>query len=175
MGAGVFHVYTHSVWASNALFVDDLDRMTFLRELARAGAKVGWQCVGYCLMRSHYHLILVVDDNALPVGMHSLNFRYACAFNSRHGSKGHVFGARYDSRRTRDTDHLLTVYRYVMRNPVEAGLCVSPEEWTWSSYAAAIGLAKRASFVDETIMFDAVGGDTRDAAVARLRRLVEES
>jgi putative transposase len=175
MSAGIFHVYAHSVWAANALFLDDIDRTTFLRELARAGAKVGWRCIGYCLMRSHYHLILEVDANALPAGMHALNFRYACSFNSRHGSKGHVFGARYDSPRIRNTDHLLGVYRYVMRNPAEAGECASPEDWTWSSYAAAIGLAKPASFVDPTIVLDAVGGDTHAAAVARLRRLVEES
>jgi hypothetical protein len=39
--AGLFHVYTHSVWAAE-LFRDDRDRGVFLRELARAGAKAQW-------------------------------------------------------------------------------------------------------------------------------------
>ncbi|HZD87831.1 MAG TPA: hypothetical protein VE088_07490, partial [Gaiellaceae bacterium] len=82
---GVFHVWAHSV-RDEALFRDDLDRMAFLRELARAGAKAGWRCIAYCLMDTHYHLILEVDAGVLPDGMHSLNFRYACWFNQRHGT-----------------------------------------------------------------------------------------
>ena len=120
MGAGTFHVYSHSVWAAE-LFRDDRDRMVFLRELARAGNKASWVCLGFCLMGSHYHLLLDVHDDALPVGMHSLNFRHAVGFNIRHRMKGHVLGARYDAVRIRDDEHLLTVIRYVERNPVRVG------------------------------------------------------
>ena len=49
--AGTFHVYTHCVWASKSLFRDDIDRLAFKRELARATAKSGWTCIGYCLIR----------------------------------------------------------------------------------------------------------------------------
>src|SRR5437870_204911 len=78
--AGLFHVYTHSVWAAE-LFRDDRDRVVFVRELSRAVNKAQWICVGFCLMRTHYHLVLDVDDGALPTGMHALNFRYAIEFN----------------------------------------------------------------------------------------------
>jgi hypothetical protein len=43
--AGLFHVYTHSVWAAE-LFRNDRDRVVFLRELVRAIEKAGWTCVG---------------------------------------------------------------------------------------------------------------------------------
>jgi putative transposase len=171
--AGMFHVYTHCVWASQTLFRDDADRMTFLRELARARAKASWTCVGYCLMSSHYHLILDVQDEALPVGMHSLNFRYACAYNARYAMKGHVFAARYDSPRVRDDDHLLAVYRYAMRNPVRADLCAEPQDWRWSSYAATVGLAPAVGLCDPGAVLEAVGGASLDTRIARLRRLVE--
>jgi len=74
----------------------------------------------------------------------------------------------------RDDSHLQTVYKYVARNPVEAQLCSSCEDWPWSSYAAAIGLAEPNSFVDPMRVlasFDLV----RESAAAQLRTFVEES
>jgi hypothetical protein len=171
--AGLFHVYTHSVWAAE-LFRDDRDRGVFLRELARAGAKVQWTCVGFCLMTTHYHVVLDVDDEALPIGMHSLNFRYAVEFNRRHRMKGHVLGARYDAGRIGDEAHLLRAYRYVMRNPVEASICATAEAWRWSSFAAAVGDVEPIEFVDPSIViscFDA----PREIAEARLRTFVAEA
>jgi putative transposase len=171
--AGLFHVYTHSVWAAE-LFRNDRDFAVFLRELARAVDKAAWTCVGFCLMRTHYHLVLDVDDDALPLGMHALNFRYAVEFNRRHGSKGHVLGARYDSVRIEDERHLLSAYRYMARNPVEAGSCEAAEDWRWSSFAAAVGVADPIEFVDPDIVVGCFNGP-REIATAGLRAFVAES
>jgi putative transposase len=171
--AGLFHVYTHSVWAAE-LFRDDRDCVVFLRELARAVDKAQWTCVIFCLMRTHYHLLLDVDDDALPLGMHALNFRYAVEFNRRHRMKGHVLGARYDSVRIEDEPHLLDAYRYVARNPVEAGSCQAAEDWRWSSFAAAVGAAEPIEFVDPGIVVGCFDGP-REIAAARLRAFVAES
>lgn len=170
--AGIFHVYTHSVWAAAKLFLDDNDRAGFLRELARATAKVGWTCREYCLMGSHYHLLLEVDDGALPLGMHALNFRYAMTFNGRHAMRGHVFGARYGARRVEDEGDLTNTFRYIALNPVEAGLCDDPASWPWSSYAGTIGVAQPSSFVDATTVLRCFGGGD-EISMARLRRYVE--
>jgi putative transposase len=171
--AGLFHVYTHSVWAAE-LFRNDRDCMVFLRELARATGRAGWTCVGFCLMRTHYHLILDVDDNELPLGMHALNFRYAVEFNRRYRMKGHVLGARYDSVRIEDEPHPLRAYRYMARNPVEAGNCEAAEDWRWSSFAAAVGLAEPIEFVDPGIVVSCFNGP-REIAAAGLRAFVTES
>jgi putative transposase len=171
-GAGLFHVYSHSVWAAE-LFRDDRDRIVFLRELARAVHKASWLCLGFCLLGTHYHLLLDVDDGALPIGMHSLNFRHAVAFNVRHRMKGHVLGARYDSVRIKNDDQLLTAFRYVMRNPVEAGLVERPEDWPWSSYAATIGRAEQHSFVNPSRILGCFDGPP-ELAAARLHAFVTE-
>src|SRR5881275_1481676 len=71
--AGTFHVFTRCVYASPALYRDDLDRLEFLRHLGRTTSKLGWTCLGFCLMTTHYHLIVAVEDNVLPRAMHSLN------------------------------------------------------------------------------------------------------
>jgi putative transposase len=171
--AGIFHVYTHAA-KSDDVFRDDLDRIVFLRELARARTKAEWRCLAYCVMTTHYHLLLEVDDNALPVGMQALNFRYAVAFNARHGTRGHVFARRYDARRISDDSHLMVAYRYIALNPVKAGMCEEPAGWVWSSYAGAIGSVEPATFVASSRILECFGG-APELARARLRAFVEVS
>jgi len=172
--AGVFHVYTHCVWASPALFCDDLDRVGFLRRLAQTTVRAQWRCIAYCLMGTHYHLIVAVDDGVLPVAMQRLNYAYARDYNQRHDLRGHVQFARYGSRRIEGDDDLLGCFRYVAMNPVEAGLCRSPCDWPWSSYPAAISLAKPQSFIDPRPVLSCFAG-SRELAIASLRNFVEGS
>ena len=168
---GVFHVYAHSVWAAE-LYRDDRDRLSFIRELAQAGEIAGWICLGFCVMTNHYHVMVDVPDDALPIGMHALNFRHAVKFNVRHRMKGHVLGARYDSVRIQDDAHLLEAYRYMVMNPVEAGLCATPEEWPWSNYAGTIGMAEPHSFDDPSRIIGCFDGP-RELQIAQLRAFVK--
>jgi REP element-mobilizing transposase RayT len=168
----LFHVFTHCVWASPAHFRDEVDRTSFLRELARVTRTFEWTCIGFCLMRTHYHLLLEVHDGALPRGMQSLNFRYAVNYNQRHAMRGHVQFQRYGAVRIKDDSQLCTVYRYVARNPVEALLCTSAADWPASSYAAAVGVAEPHSFVDPSRVLRCFG-EVDELAAAELRAYVE--
>ena len=49
------------------IFLDDVDRQDFLKTLAEACQKTGWQVRAYCLMSNHYHL--VVAPPSLVAGM----------------------------------------------------------------------------------------------------------
>lgn len=172
--AGRFHVHAHAVWAASGLFRDDIDRATFIREVARATARVEWTCIAYCAMTTHYHFLVDVADGVLPRAMHAINFRYASMFNGRHGMRGHVFGARYDAHRILDDDHLLTVYAYIAANPVKAGMSARADEWPWSSHAGTIGRAKLSSFVDPRAVVDCFDGE-HEIAVERLRHFVDKA
>ena len=172
-GAGLFHIYTHCVWAVPHLYRNDEDRYEFLRGLARVTAKFEWTCLAYCLMTSHYHLIVDVSDGALPPAMFALNLPYSLHFNRRYGLRGHVQFRRYGSRRIVDEDDLLGVFAYVANNPVEAGLCESPEEWPWSSYAGTVGLAPLASFVDPARLLRYFSWPDVDPQAALRRRVTE--
>jgi REP element-mobilizing transposase RayT len=173
-GPGVFHVFTHCVWAAPALFRDDLDRIVFLREVARVIRRYGWTCIAFCLMQTHYHLIVDLRDASLPNGMQSLNFRYAIGFNQRYRMRGHVVFERYGSRRISGEADLLGAFKYVVLNPVEARLCRSPVDWLWSSYAGTVGRAEPHSFVDAMPVLDCFDG-SRELRAARLGRFVEDS
>jgi len=174
VSAGVFHVYTHCVWAVPHLYRDDHDRTEFLRHLARVTSKTGWTCIAYCLMTSHYHLIVGVGDGVLPTAMHSLNLAYARHHNRRHGLRGHVQFQRYGSRRIDDQGDLVERFRYVARNPVEAGLCSGPADWAWSSYAGTVGVGELSSFVDLGRLLAACARPWSDPR-ALLRASVERS
>jgi REP element-mobilizing transposase RayT len=173
MGAGIFHVYTHAVWVA-ALFRDDTDRMSFKRRLARTTTEVGWTCVAYCLMTTHHHLLLKVDDGVLPRGMHKLNLGYARDYNARYALRGHVQFSRYGAKRVSGDASLLRAYKYVVMNPVVAGLVAHPAEWEWSSYAGTAGLREADSFVDVTPVLD-LFDQPPELALAALRAYVEES
>jgi hypothetical protein len=124
-------------------------------------------------MTTHYHLLVKVDHGALPVAMHRLNLGYVRGFNRRHSSRGRGQSHPYGARRIGGDGDLLQTFAYIARNPVEAGLCPTPCDWPWSSYAGTIGLREQHSFVgDEWLLrtFESAG-DPRQA----LRAHVEET
>jgi putative transposase len=170
--AGLFHIYTHCVWAATALYRDDIDMHEFLRRLAQVTGKAGWSCVAYCLMRTHYHLIVRVEDGVLPQAMRRLNLAYARHYNGRHGLRGRVQFAPYGSRRLHDEAELAIAFAYLANNPVRARLCSSPATWRWSSYAGTVGATGLAPFVNAREVVTAFNGRGIDPRAA-LRAFVE--
>lgn len=144
--------------ADEPIYLDDLDREMFIRELDRVVERYGWICHAYCLMTTHYHLVVETPRANLPAGMRQLNGNHASRFNERHDRHGHVFGSRYRAILIEDARYLLTVCRYVVLNPVRAGLCEMPEEWPWSSYRATAGLEPLPRFLTVSTLLGELGG-----------------
>jgi hypothetical protein len=94
-------------------------------------------------MGNHYHLLVETPEPNLSRGMHRLNGLYGQRFNRRHERVGHVFQGRFKGILVEKQSHLLELVRYVVLNPVRAGLVASAAEWEWSSYCATAGLAAR--------------------------------
>lgn len=128
---GFFHVVSRGV-AGCAVFRDDDDRSLFARLLDAVERRVLWICHAFCLMGTHYHLVVEADVPRLARGMHWLNGVYAQRFNRRYARRGHLFENRYSAFIIHDEDHLRATSLYVLANPVRAGLCTSPEDWSWS-------------------------------------------
>jgi putative transposase len=51
------------------IFKDDVDRQDFLKTLAEACQKTGFEVPAYCLMRNHFHLVLETPEANLVAGM----------------------------------------------------------------------------------------------------------
>ena len=95
----------------------------------------------YCLMSNHYHLVIETSDGNLSKGMRQLNGVYTQASNRRHRRTGHLFQGRYKAILVDADAYLLELTRYVVLNPVRAGMVKDPGRWCWSSYNAMIGEA----------------------------------
>lgn len=129
------------------IYLDDLDRETFLTMVGRVTERHWWACHSFCLMTNHFHLLLQTQDESLSAGMQRLNGDFAQTFNRRHGTIGHLFQDRFFSVPVTRQAHALWVIRYIAQNPVEAGIARTPEGWRWSSYGATLGLRRAPSFL----------------------------
>jgi putative transposase len=110
-------------------------------------ARYAWTCHSYCLMTNHYHLVLELGERGLSNGVRDLNGGFSRFANARHGLDGHLFRNRFWSDPIQDEARMYATARYVVLNPVRAGLCGSPEDWRWSSYRACMGLDFAAPFL----------------------------
>jgi putative transposase len=160
----IYHVTSRGT-EGRPVFLDDLDRRRFLAVLAKVVGEHGWLCPAYCLMTNHFHLLVQTPDPDLAVGMHHVNSAYANYFNRRHDHVGHLFQARYGAAVVEREAHLLEACRYIVLNPVRAGLCRRPSGWRWSSYRATAGYVSRPPFLAAGWVLDQFGYDPHRAAL----------
>ena len=132
MPGGVHHVYARGN-RQQAIYLDDCDRLNYLRLLGHVVCDYRWRCLAFCLMHNHVHMVVETPQPNLGIGMQRLHGLYGRLFNHRHGRTGHLFQGRYGAIAIRTDEQLWAVVRYVAMNPVKAGLCSDPQEWRWGS------------------------------------------
>ncbi|MBS1225325.1 MAG: addiction module toxin RelE [Proteobacteria bacterium] len=163
--AGALYHVTSRGDGREAIFLDDDDRNRFLEGLAEVVRHCNWAIHAYCLMGNHYHLLVETPEGNLAKGMRQLNGVYTQRFNRRHGRVGHVFQGRYKAILVQKDAYLLELSRYIVLNPVRAGMARNPAEWPWSSYRATAGLCDAPVWLC-TDGWLSVFSDQRRAAVA---------
>jgi putative transposase len=129
---GGFHVTVRGVKA-HAIVRTSHDAHKLLTLIREARAAVDTRA--YCVLPNHFHLVVVATARDLARAMKRINGVYAQWFNRKYGGFGHVFQGRYGAKPIRTERHLYETIRYVLLNPVRAGLCEHPGEWPWSNYA----------------------------------------
>jgi REP element-mobilizing transposase RayT len=168
----VYHVTSRGN-AKQAIFIEDEDRSGFFDVLTIVVERFNWLCHAYCLMENHYHLLIETPNGNLSKGMRELNGVYTQGFNQRYRRVGHLFQGRYKAIIVEKDNHLMSLCRYVVLNPVRIGLIERPEQWRWSSYRATIGLGKRPSFLTLDWILSRFDWRKR-VAMEKYRRFVRE-
>jgi putative transposase len=151
--------------------MDHVDREKFLALVDEVVQRRQWSCRSYCLLSTHYHLLVLTPEPDLAAGMQYLNGRYAQWANWRRVEPGHVFGGRYGSRMVTTEAHALEVHRYIALNPVRAGIVRDPLDWPWGSLPALLGHRKPPRFLDVQSVMDEFGPGTATAR-RRLRTFI---
>lgn len=167
---GIYHVVARGN-ERKAIFRDAADRERFLEILRLTVERYCWLALAYCLMGNHYHLLVETPKANLAKGMRQLNGVYAQSFNRRHGRDGHLFQGRYGARLVQADEHLLGAVRYIVRNPLRAGICTRLDEWPWSSHRATIGERPPGFLASERLL--SFLGESRPSARASYLALVE--
>lgn len=138
----------------------------FLDVLASVRARFHWACHAYCLMSNHYHLLIETRESTLAQGMRQLNGAFTQRSNRHHGRVGHVFQGRYKAILVQKESHLLELARYVVLNPVRAGMVRSAKDWPWSSYRATAAWIDVPSWLHVDWLLSAFGGKRKAATEA---------
>jgi REP element-mobilizing transposase RayT len=168
----LYHVTSRGDRRENIYEIDH-DRQAFLSVLADVCAQCNWVCHAYCLMDNHYHLLIETPDSNLSRGMRQLNGVYTQTHNRWHGRVGHVFQGRYKAILVEKNSYLLELARYIVLNPVRAGMVRSAKDWPWSSYRATAGQCAMPTFLTvEWIL--ATFASRKSAAVERYRQFISE-
>jgi putative transposase len=119
---------------------EDFD--AFLRIMGEAGIRVSMRIIAYCLMPNHFHFVLWPRaDGDLSRWMHWVLTTHVRRYLRHYGHSGHIWQGRFKAFPIQEDEHLLTVIRYVERNPLRAALVGRAEVWSWSSLRPNEGLA----------------------------------
>ena len=124
-------------------------------------------------MGNHYHILIETPDANLSKGMRQLNGMYTQKYNNKHGRVGHVFQGRYKAILVEKQTYLLELARYIVLNPVRAGMVKTAKDWPWSSYRATVGQSALPGCLTTDWLLAAFGERT-DEAVERYKQFVRE-
>lgn len=133
------HVMNRGI-ARRTLFENELDMRTFLSRLAlriRAGQI---ELHAYCILTTHYHLLIRSPTGQLSAAMCELHREYSRWFNRTRRRDGPLFRGRFVSKPVDTLDYREQVVRYIDFNPVSAGLVSTPSLYPHGSARAYAGL-----------------------------------
>jgi len=124
--------------ARATVFHNTSDFDSFIDLIAKANRRIPMRTLSYCLMPNHFHLVLwPFGDGDLSRWMQWLLTSHVRRYHRLRGTTGRIWQGRFKAFPIQQDRHLLSVMRYVERNPVRANLVRSAADWNWSSISAS--------------------------------------
>ncbi len=166
--------FYHVISRGNAgefLYRCDYEKEYFLKLLQKGAERYEVEVYAYCILGTHYHLLIKTIKANLSEFMHFLGSSYG-SYMAAKGWIGHVFAGRYKAICIEKEEYFLTVGRYIHLNPVEAGIVKKPQDYQWSSYRIYSGGTKDSAWLKWDWLSEYFGPEAREAR-ARYREFVE--
>jgi putative transposase len=136
---GLPHHVTQRGNGRQQTFFDPADYELYRDLLRQSCAAAGVEVWAYCLMPNHVHLILVPPDvDGLRRALAPVHRSYAGKIHQRLKRTGHFWQGRFGCV-AMDEEHLSAALRYVLMNPVRAGIAPRAADWPWSSARTLLG------------------------------------
>lgn len=176
-GGFVYHVLNRGVGRAT-IFEKATDYDAFVRVLTEAQAWQPMRVLAYCLMPNHWHLILwPKKDGELSEFMRWLTVTHTQRWHAKFHTQGTgpLYQGRFKSFPIAEDEHLLTVIRYVERNPLRARLTTSADRWRWCSLGQRMQALAGPALTDGPVArpdgwLDWVNAPQTEAEVEVLRR-----
>ena len=148
-----YHLYNRGA-GKELIFINEGNYEYLLRLVKRYYQKHCATVIAYCLMPNHYHFLLRQEtDEPLSKFIGVLFNSYVQALNIQQGRSGTLFEGRFRHKCVDKWDYLVTLCRYIHRNPVKARMVSKPEDWPYSNYQEWIGL-RNGELVDRIFVKD---------------------
>ncbi len=172
LAGGLYHVTSRGDRREN-IYVTDQDRLLWLQLFSDTCERFNWVCHAWCLMDNHYHIVIETMEANLARGMRHLNGVFTQTTNHLHQRVGHLFQGRYKAILVEKNSHLLELARYVVLNPVRAGMVRDVADWPWSSWQATTNCEPSPKWLDTDGIL-AQFSHTRTNAAAAYAEFVRE-
>jgi len=131
----IYHVMLRGINRQD-IFEEDADRYYFMSVLNRCKEVSGFRLHAFALMSNHIHLLIEPAGEPLELIFKRIGTRYAVWYNRKYQRAGHLFQDRFRSESVTTDQYYRTVLRYIMQNPLKAGMVNCPGDYRWSSYNA---------------------------------------
>jgi len=133
-----YHIINRGNRRTN-VFHDKYDFLKMLELLQMASDKYEVDIYSYCLMNNHYHLVVYTKyGESLSACMQWLGTSYVRYYNKKYKVSGHLWQGRYKSFIVQKDEYLLTLMKYVERNPLRAKIEKDAFLYTYSSTKARV-------------------------------------
>lgn len=129
------HVINRGI-ARRALFENRADARFFLARLARQVRSGRIEVHAYCLLTTHFHLLLRSPTGELSEAMRRVQNEHSRRFNRSRRRDGSLIRGRFFSRPVLSLEYRRALVRYIDANPVRAGIVRVSAEHELGSAAA---------------------------------------
>lgn len=130
---GRWHHVLNRAIAKRTAFETRADYRYFLSLLARAVRRGKIEVHAWCLMATHFHLLVRSTDGRLSEAVQRIKSAYTRYFNRTRKRDGPLFRGRFRSEVADDVRYRSIVVSYLDANPLVARLVTSATDYPWGS------------------------------------------
>jgi len=142
-----YHVFARGN-NKQTIFQDWQDYTVYLDRIERYYNRYPFILYAYALMSNHIHLAIETSEIPLSKIMQGIQQSYSLYVQKKYKTVGRLFQGPYRAILYDKEEFVLTLVRYIHRNPVDAHMVEKAEHYPWSSHRAFLDLA-RCSFLNK--------------------------
>lgn len=154
---GAYHHIMNRGLNGEAIFKDDKLKTFYLSLIEEEVRVYKIRIFTYCIMDTHFHLVLENTSGKLSEFMKAVNGQYGKYYRKLKGGRGYVFQDRFRSTLIEDDNYLKTAIIYILHNPVRAELVKSPEQYKWSSTKFFFNDNEEEKIIDKKFVIELFG------------------